>query len=458
VRSALRGASGVAGTVAAAAADECSDREGSDRDEQPEQNAGGEAEATEREGDELDDAEAEGEQRDDQQDDQQDAAHPREDPGGGGRKQQAHGPQREHLAACGRLLTEPLDGVAQIAGPAFGERERGVGHAPQLHALLGAGGSDGALEVGAGLLGVEALGGASAENRQRRGLELGLGLELLVGALLERLNGLGGAALLDPDLSLFGGHRLGIVWVSTVVRVKVSAASAGAGLSGGAVSPVSEPVGGGISGRGAGTEGGRGRYARRWESSSMRPSTPITAARIAACAALSLSLLAPAAADASEAGNLFGGAAQSSTQAAKPVHGAGKSTPVVKQVEGAGKVTTQAVKQSAAGVKTSQQPAKVPSQVTSTPKITSTPKVTTTTATTATQESSSGTSSSLIIALVLGVLLLGGIAFVIVRDARSVAPVVEGATGGTRNPEGRLRKRRAQAKAARRQRKRHRRR
>jgi hypothetical protein len=76
-----------------------------------------------------------------------------------------------------------------------------------------------------------------------------------------------------------------------------------------------------------------------------------------------------------------------------------------------------------------------------------------------TRESNSGTSTSMILALIAVGLLLGGIAFMIVRDARSVAPVVEGlAMGGTRNPEGRLRRRRAQAKAARRQRKRHRRR
>ncbi len=63
----------------------------------------------------------------------------------------------------------------------------------------------------------------------------------------------------------------------------------------------------------------------------------------------------------------------------------------------------------------------------------------------------------MIFALIAAGLLLGGVAFVIVRDARSRAPVVEGAiTGGTRNPEARLRKRRARAKAARQQRKRNR--
>jgi hypothetical protein len=79
--------------------------------------------------------------------------------------------------------------------------------------------------------------------------------------------------------------------------------------------------------------------------------------------------------------------------------------------------------------------------------------------TTSEQESSSssGLSATMIFAMVAGGLLLGGIAFVIVRDARSVAPVTEGgASGGTRNPETRLRKRRARAKAARQQRKKNR--
>src|SRR5262249_51391360 len=38
-------------------------------------------------------------------------------------------------------------------------------------------------------------------------LVLGLGLELLIRALLERLDGLERAALLDPNLALLGGHR-----------------------------------------------------------------------------------------------------------------------------------------------------------------------------------------------------------------------------------------------------------
>jgi hypothetical protein len=170
----------------------------------------------------------------------------------------------------------------------------------------------------------------------------------------------------------------------------------------------------------------------------MRPSNWNKASLIVACAALALLVLLPAApAWASEAANVFGGAAQSATQAAKPL-------------KGAGKVSSQAVTQSGAGAKSAHQTPKISAPVASTPAAVKS------TTTAATQESGSGTNTALLAALVLGILLLGGVAFVIVRDARSVAPVVEGATGGTRNPEGRLRKRRAQAKAARQQRKRHR--
>jgi hypothetical protein len=85
----------------------------------------------------------------------------------------------------------------------------------------------------------------------------------------------------------------------------------------------------------------------------------------------------------------------------------------------------------------------------------------TTTAASGKTETETGSSSIpgglLIAGVAAGILLLGGIAFVIVRDARSAAPVVEGsAAGGSRNPEARMRKRRAQAKAAKRQRKRNR--
>ncbi len=54
------------------------------------------------------------------------------------------------------------------------------------------------------------------------------------------------------------------------------------------------------------------------------------------------------------------------------------------------------------------------------------PTTTPTTATTATTETSSKTSTPMIMAVVALFLVLGGIAFYILRDARSVAPVVEG--------------------------------
>jgi hypothetical protein len=59
---------------------------------------------------------------------------------------------------------------------------------------------------------------------------------------------------------------------------------------------------------------------------------------------------------------------------------------------------------------------------------------------------------------VVGAVLLGGIAFFIVRDSRSVAPAGDGlgGTGSARDQAARLRKRRAKAKAARQQRKRNR--
>jgi hypothetical protein len=89
-------------------------------------------------------------------------------------------------------------------------------------------------------------------------------------------------------------------------------------------------------------------------------------------------------------------------------------------------------------------------------------ETTTTTATTAPTPSTSESSNSgttLVIAGLAAVVLLSGIAFVIVRDARRVAPagdgeLSEGRSG--RDPAVAMRKRRAKAKAARRQRKRNR--
>jgi len=94
------------------------------------------------------------------------------------------------------------------------------------------------------------------------------------------------------------------------------------------------------------------------------------------------------------------------------------------------------------------------------PETPTTPK-TTTTGTTSTETTNSDSNSRLLLILGVGaaVLLLGGIAFVIVRDARRVAPVGDADAldrGSARDSAAQLRRRRAKAKAARQQRKRNR--
>jgi hypothetical protein len=89
----------------------------------------------------------------------------------------------------------------------------------------------------------------------------------------------------------------------------------------------------------------------------------------------------------------------------------------------------------------------------------STPK--TTTGTTSAETTNSDSNSHLMLLLGVGaaVVLLGGIAFVIVRDARRVAPAGDADSlerGSSRGSAGQLRRRRAKAKAARQQRKRNR--
>ena len=86
---------------------------------------------------------------------------------------------------------------------------------------------------------------------------------------------------------------------------------------------------------------------------------------------------------------------------------------------------------------------------------------TTSTAANTTKSESTGTSSSILFIVVgTAVVLLAGVAFVIMRDARRVAPAtdVEFAQAGSsaRRSEEALRRRRAKAKAARQQRKRNR--
>ena len=81
---------------------------------------------------------------------------------------------------------------------------------------------------------------------------------------------------------------------------------------------------------------------------------------------------------------------------------------------------------------------------------------TTTTTTAATTETSSNTGSVLVIAGGAALLLLGAIAFLIMRDARRVAPAGDGLLGkggSGHDTAAMMRKRRAKAKAARRQRK-----
>ena len=60
---------------------------------------------------------------------------------------------------AGGRLAETLDSVLEIARPAFGERKRSVGHAAQLHTLLGTSCRNGPLEVATRGLRVESLRG-----------------------------------------------------------------------------------------------------------------------------------------------------------------------------------------------------------------------------------------------------------------------------------------------------------
>jgi hypothetical protein len=87
---------------------------------------------------------------------------------------------------------------------------------------------------------------------------------------------------------------------------------------------------------------------------------------------------------------------------------------------------------------------------------TSTETTTPTTTSATTETTPSNSSGVLLIAGGAAVLLLGGIAFLIVRDARSVAPAGDGLLGkggSGHDTAAMMRKRRAKAKAARRQRK-----
>ena len=106
----------------------------------------------------------------------------------------------------GRLDAEALGCGLEVAGAALGQRERRVGHAAQLHALLGPGGRERLLEVLARRLGVVLLGGARAEDRLGGGAVAGLRRELLVAAGLQRLHRGELALLFDADGALLLRH------------------------------------------------------------------------------------------------------------------------------------------------------------------------------------------------------------------------------------------------------------
>ena len=80
-------------------------------------------------------------------------------------------------------------GFLEVVRAALGEGHRRLHHLAQRRALLGVAAGQRLVEVGAGGLGVVALGGAGAQQRLRGHAVLGLALELLVGARLELLDG-----------------------------------------------------------------------------------------------------------------------------------------------------------------------------------------------------------------------------------------------------------------------------
>ena len=116
----------------------------------------------------------------------------------------------------------------QVTRAALGQRQRRLGHPPQLQALLRARGGDRRAEVLARPLGVHPLGGAGAEDRLRGGLEAGLLLELLVGAGLECC--IAASADLDSMLTWrgLGGMAVFSLWRR---RKPVGAGSTSSGLA-----------------------------------------------------------------------------------------------------------------------------------------------------------------------------------------------------------------------------------
>ena len=125
-------------------------------------------------------------------------------------------------------------------------------------------------------------------------------------------------------------------------------------------------------------------------------------------------------------------------------------TMLVLAVSASGLIVTPGVAAAAVGASNLQELAEAPEETTAT---------TSTTSTSSTESSTTNNQKTILIAVVAAVILLSGIAFVIARDARRVAPATDADLGegrSGRDPAVTLRKRRAKAKAARQQRKRNR--
>ena len=171
------------------------------------------AQAAERERDQLDDAKSQREQHDDQDDDQRSPAHAREDAGGASRDEQAHRPQREHLPSARRGLAEALDGVLEDPGAAFGQRQGRIGHPPQLHPLLRAGGGD--RHAGSRRAPPRRRTAPMRVRQDHQAADLYF-VSFSAGPRPSAAPAPGSprtATLFHPDLSLFGGHRTVIATV-----------------------------------------------------------------------------------------------------------------------------------------------------------------------------------------------------------------------------------------------------
>jgi hypothetical protein len=318
------------------------------------------------------------------------------------------------LTAAWGSLAKTLHSLLEVARAPFGERQGSIGHAPQLHAFLGTCGRYGALKVGACLLGVKALRCTSAKDGQSSGLVLRLCLELLVGALLERLDRLLSTALLDADLSLLGRHGPPFYACGTAKRVR--------------------PAGGAL----FSLSGHRFRPMRRIYSY-LTPVAVLLATCIVGQTVLSGAAWGAAAPAKSTVSPQVSKEVQEALAKAEAEKGAGGSSA---SSSGGGSSASGEAYSNLTGKGSEEEEAKT--------------QTTASTSSTATSSTGTSTNTVLIILVVAG-LLLGGIAFFIVRDARSVAPAGDGLVGdSSRDQAARMRKRRAKAKAARRQRKRNR--